>query len=159
MSSLAGWHAPSGLTWRLIPRLNKLINTYYPGTKLGITEWNFGGENDISGAIATADTLGILGREGVYTANYWTVPKQDSPAGWAFRVYRNYDGKGSTFGTQSVETTSSDTNTVSAYGALNTEGSKLTMMLINKDRSRHRGSGVAASGLCSWQNGHRLQLQ
>ena len=103
----------------LTRRLHRLIEQYYPGTKLGITEWNFGGEGDISGGIATADALGIFGREDVYLASYWGVPKKGSPAGLAFRMFRNYDGNGSTFGSESVDTTFDNAQTLSAYGALN----------------------------------------
>lgn len=120
----------------LLPRLRNLINQEYPGTRIGISEWNFGGENDISGAIATADTLGIYGREGAYLASYWGLPKIGSPTGWAFRIYRNYDGKGSAFGAQAIDTISSDTQNFSAYGSLNAQGNKLTLVLINKDMSR-----------------------
>ena len=39
--------------------------------KIAITEYNYGGNNHISGAIAQADVLGIFGREGVFAANFW----------------------------------------------------------------------------------------
>ena len=120
----------------LVRRLFRLIEQHYPGTKLGITEWNYGGENDISGAIATADALGIYGREGVYLASYWQFPARNSASGWAFRLYRNYDGQGSTFGSESVETESSDYTWLSAYGAMNPDGTRLTLMLINKQRTK-----------------------
>jgi hypothetical protein len=120
----------------LIRRLNKLIEQEYPGTKLGISEWNFGGEDDISGAIANADAFGIFGREGLYMATYWGLPEMGSPTGWAYRMYRNYDGNGATFGSESIDTTTSDKENLSAYGALNEDGSKLTVMLINKDMQR-----------------------
>ncbi len=37
----------------------------YPGTKLAITEYNWGGQEHINGAVAQADILGIFGREGL----------------------------------------------------------------------------------------------
>lgn len=117
----------------LTRRLQRLIEQNYPGTRLGISEWNFGGEDDISGAIATADTLGIFGREQVYSAAYWGLPDATSPVGRAFRLYRNYDGKGSAFGSEAVGVSSNNTTDVSAYAALADEG-KLTVMLINKRR-------------------------
>jgi len=129
----------------LLPRLQNLIAVSYPGTKLGITEWSFGGEDDISGAIATADTFGIFGRENVYLASYWGDAKQGSPTGWAFRLYRNYDGTGSAFGSRSVDTIDSNMNTTSAYSALDAQG-KLTIMLINKDRDRSAEMTVAPGG-------------
>lgn len=120
----------------LLPRLRNMVGRFYPGTKFGLTEWNFGGEDDISGAIATADTLGILGREQAYVAAYWGLPKQGSPTGWAFRLYSNYDGKGSSFGSESVLLESESNNMFSGYGALAADGSRLNLVLINKDRAR-----------------------
>lgn len=119
----------------LIRRMQLLIDANYPGTKFCLTEWNFGGEDDISGAIATADTLGILGREGAYCAAYWGLPKEDTAAGWAFRLFHNYDGKGAAFGTKSVAV-EGDSPNFSSYASLDDSGSTLTMVLINKERSR-----------------------
>ncbi len=120
----------------LIRRLQRLIEQNYPGTKIGISEWNFGGEDDISGAIAIADTLGIFGRENVYSAACWCLPQENTPAGWAFRLYRNYDGNGSTFGTESVAVDSTNTTEFSAYAATTEDNGKLTVMLINKNRDK-----------------------
>jgi hypothetical protein len=58
---------------QLLPRLRKDIETNYPGTKVAITEYNYGGGDDISGAIAEADVLGIFGRQGVFCANWWDL--------------------------------------------------------------------------------------
>ncbi|MDR1674713.1 MAG: glycoside hydrolase family 44 protein, partial [Oscillospiraceae bacterium] len=57
----------------VLPRIQSDIEKYYPGTKLGITEYNFGGGNNISGAIAQADALGVFGQQGVYLANLWAL--------------------------------------------------------------------------------------
>ena len=53
---------------RLIPRMKEKIAAHYPGTGLAVTEYNYGGGGHISGALAQADVLGILGREGVFAA-------------------------------------------------------------------------------------------
>ncbi len=58
----------------LIPRMKKWVATYYPGTRIGITEYSWGAEASINGATAQADILGILGREGVDLATRWTAP-------------------------------------------------------------------------------------
>jgi hypothetical protein len=118
----------------LTRRLQRLIEQYYPGTRLGISEWNFGGEDDISGAIAVADTLGIFGRERVYSAAYWGLPEASSPAGMAFRLYRNYDGRGSAFGDEGLEASSTNTTDFSSYAGLASGGEKLTVILANKRR-------------------------
>ena len=66
--------------------------TNYPGTKLAITEYNYGGGNHISGGIAEADVLGIFGREDVFAANEWPLAADESFIGGAFSMFRNYDG-------------------------------------------------------------------
>ena len=57
-------HAPI----RLLPRLKDKISASYPGTRLAITEYNYGAGNHISGAIAQADALGIFGRQELFAA-------------------------------------------------------------------------------------------
>ena len=141
----------------LIRRLNGLIGQFYPGTKLCLTEWNFGGEDDISGAVATADALGIFGREKLYCAAYWGVPKEGSATGWAFRLYRNYDGEGASFGSEAVETNIGDTRTYSAYGALSKDGDKLTLVLINKDRAKSADLPIKLSGFTPKPSGRMFQ--
>ena len=59
---------------QLIRRVKNWVNTFYPGTQVGITEYNWGGENHINGATAQADILGIFGREGLDMAARWTTP-------------------------------------------------------------------------------------
>ena len=49
----------------LIPRMKNWVALYYPGTRTGITEYNWGGEGNINGATTQADILGIFGREGL----------------------------------------------------------------------------------------------
>jgi len=119
----------------LIPRMKAWINQYYPGTKLGISEWNWGGESNMSGALAIADVLGLYGREGIYLASYWTYPNQGSPAATAFDMYRNYDGHDSAFGNESVQTVSSAPNDLMAFGSLRTKDHRLLVMLVNQEPS------------------------
>ena len=106
---------------RLIPWLLELIAARYPGTKLAMTEYNFGAGDHISGGLAQADVLGIFGREGVYLGNYWG----DGPGNGdlptyiesAFRLYRNYDGKRGKFGDTAVAATPADIAKASVYAA------------------------------------------
>ena len=69
----------------------------HPGLGISIGEWNFGAESHMSGGLATAEALGRFGTEGVTSAYYWTSPKEGSPAFWAFRAFRNFDGTGGHF--------------------------------------------------------------
>ena len=58
--------------------MQKKIAANDPAMKLSFTEWNYGGGSDISGAIATADTLGIFGSYGVYMGVLFPVWHDES---------------------------------------------------------------------------------
>ncbi len=116
----------------LIPRMKQWVKTCYPGTKIGITEYSWGAEKHISGAIAQADVLGILGREGVDIATRWTCPVTDSPTFKAIQLYRNYDGKGGAFGDISVSSETPNPDTLASFAAQNKQTGTVTIQLINK---------------------------
>lgn len=82
---------------RLLPRMKEWVARNYPGRGISIGEWNFGGEKDITGALATAEALGRFAQFGVTSAFYWTAPPPASPSSLAFLAYRNFDGKGGRF--------------------------------------------------------------
>jgi Glycoside hydrolase family 44 len=117
----------------LIPRMKNWVATYYPGTKIGVTEYNWGAEAYISGGTAEADILGIFGRQGLDLATRWTVPAGGTPTYLAMKMYRNYDGNKSTFGDTSVLTTVPNPDDVSAFGAVRSSDGALTLMVVNKD--------------------------
>jgi uncharacterized repeat protein (TIGR02543 family) len=132
--------------WRavkLIPRMRGWVDANYPGTKLAITEYNWGGLEDINGALAQADVLGIFGREGLDLATLWNYPLPNGdplgydhfetlPGAYAFRMYRNYDGLGSKFGDVSVQASSGDQSQLAIYAAQRAQDTALTLMIINK---------------------------
>jgi hypothetical protein len=115
----------------MIPRMMDKIATNYPGTKLSISEWNFGGGGDITGAIATADTLGIFGQQGVFAAAMWNLRSDETFNYAGFAIYRNFDGAGGKFGDTALKSTNPALGTVSVYGAKDSAG-VLTVILINK---------------------------
>jgi len=119
---------------QVIRRLKSWINQEYPGTKLGITEWNWGADNHINGALTIADILGIFGREDVYLANYWTTPEDRSPGYWAWRMFRNVDGNFTGFGDTSVQAAAptSDVDRVAVYASRDSATGQLKIMVVNK---------------------------
>jgi hypothetical protein len=121
-----------GVAVRMIPRMKAWVDEYYPGTKLAITEYNWGALDHINGALAQADVLGIFGREGLDLATLWGPPAGTQPGAFAFRMYRNYDGGGKGFGDISVQATSADPGTLSVYAAERTSDHALTIIVINK---------------------------
>ena len=117
----------------LVPRMKNWVATYYPGTKIGITEYNWGAEGYINGATAQADILGIFGREGLDLATRWTTPAASTPTYKAIKMYRNYDGSKSTFGNTSIlDTVSVNVDSVSSFAALRSSDGAMTVMVINK---------------------------
>ena len=119
------------LPW--IPNLMASINARYPGTKLSFTEYNYGGESDISGGIAQADVLGIYGKFGVYLGCVWILHSAPPPVytSAAFNLYLDYDGRGGKFGATSVAETDSDTVNTSAYASVDPAGA-LHVVVLNK---------------------------
>jgi mannan endo-1,4-beta-mannosidase len=129
----ASWicHWTADCPLRLVPRVQAMINAQYPGTKLAITEYDFGARDHVSGGIAQADALGIFGREGVYWASRWGDGGGFVDA--AFRLFIDYDGKGSRFGDTQLSTTTSDAAKLPAYAAMDAgDPSKLHVVLINR---------------------------
>ncbi|HEY1903485.1 MAG TPA: glycoside hydrolase family 44 protein [Terracidiphilus sp.] len=136
---------------QLIPRFRSWIEQYYPGTKLSFSEYSLtNGGTTIYDALTEADALGIFGREGVGLANLWTIPAPTDPVAFSYRLFRNYDGKGSQYGNLWVASTSEDQTQLSVYGALRTEDRTLTLVIINKTGNPITGSvtlnGVESAG-------------
>jgi hypothetical protein len=117
----------------LIPRMKNWVAMNYPGTKIGITEYNWGADADMNGATAQADLLGIFGREGLDLATRWVVPDAGTPTYNAFKMYRNYDGQKSTFGDLGGTATVPNPDSLVAFTAVRTRDNALTVMAINKD--------------------------
>jgi hypothetical protein len=116
----------------LIPTFHKWVNENYPGTKIGLTEYNWGGQKSVNGALAQADLFGIFGREALDLATLWSPPDRTWPAANAFRIYRNYDGAGGTYGETWVRSTSSDQGKLAMYASLRAKDGALTIMVVNK---------------------------
>lgn len=124
---------------QLIPMLKTWVANDYPGTKTAIDEYNFGGLESINGAVTQADILGIFGREGLDLGSFWPTENynQQIPGNFAFAIYRNYDGKDSTFGDVYLSATSSASGAdgegqLSVYGAQRSSDNAITVMVINK---------------------------
>jgi hypothetical protein len=119
----------------LIPRMHEWVDKNYPGTKLAISEYNWGALEDINGALAQADILGIFGRERLDLATLWAGPNSKDPGAFSFRIYRNYDGSGGMFGETSVHAASNDQDKVAIYAAQREKDKALTIVVINKSKT------------------------
>ncbi|HEY0460919.1 MAG TPA: glycoside hydrolase family 44 protein [Pyrinomonadaceae bacterium] len=117
---------------KLVPRMKDWVAQYYPNTKIGLTEYNWGAENHINGATTQADIYGILGREGMDLATRWTTPDAATPVFKAMKMYRNYDGQNRGFGDTSVAASVPSPDEVSAFASVRSSDGALTVMVINK---------------------------
>jgi hypothetical protein len=134
----------------LIPRMQALIDEHDPGLRLMISEWNWGADKYMNGALAIADVLGIFGRENLYAAAYWRFPPAGSPGFYAFKMYTNYDDQGSRFGGadggRSIPAASDHSDWVTSYAATSTSGSQVYLMLVNKDPDQAAHAKVVLNG-------------
>jgi hypothetical protein len=112
----------------LIPRVRTWISENYPGRGISIGEWSFGAEAHMSGGLAVAEVLGRFGQQGITSAFYWLCPPAGTPA-FAFRAFRNYDGKGGAFADLSVPTTEAEG--VSVFASRDDSTSRLVVVLLN----------------------------
>ncbi len=134
---------------KLIPRMKEWVATYYPGTKIGITEYNWGAEDHINGATAQADVYGIFGREGLDYGTRWTTPASTTPTFKAMKLYRNYDGNKSTFGDTSVFASGPNPDNISTFAAQRSPDGALTIMAINKQLSSNSPVNVTLTNFLS----------
>ncbi|MEO7330190.1 MAG: glycoside hydrolase family 44 protein [Minicystis sp.] len=117
---------------KLIPRLESWIAERHPGLRISIGEYNFGAEGHMSGGLAVAEALGRFGVQGVSSAFYWDYPPRNTPAFWAFRAYRNFDGAGARFLDDSLPAASSD-GRVSLFASWSQADNHLVAILLALD--------------------------
>jgi hypothetical protein len=121
---------------RLLSRVKRDIDDFKPGTEIAITEYNYGGGNHISGAVAQADVLGILGREGVFAASWWELDSGSSFVNAAFNMYLNFDGDGGQFGDTSVQANTSSIANSAVYASVDAnDPTKMILIAINRTGS------------------------
>ena len=126
---------------QLIERMRQSTALHYPGTKLAISEYYFGGGALISGGVAQADALGIFGRERLFAAAAWPSdhsPQREGDNGriyaylfGGFDMYLNYDGNGSRFGDVGLTATTTDAARSSVYASVDS-ANRTIIVAINK---------------------------
>ena len=121
---------------QLLRRLQGKVDAQYPGTKLSITEYNYGGNQHISGGIAQADVLGIFGREGLFAANFWALSDNNDYTWGGFEMFRNFDAAGGAFGDTSIQASSSDAAQTSVYASVDAATpNRVVVVAINRTSS------------------------
>jgi len=141
----------------LLPRLRKWIAMYYPGTGIGLTEWNWGADNTLNGGIAVAEVLGILGRERIDLACYWTAPTMGSPGFRAWQMYRNADGNGHGFGDVSVPVEGGDLDGAVCFASIDGRTGYPILMILNKSPRSGSMASLSIMGKPGLNSAERFQ--
>lgn len=134
----------------ILPRTQQSIDQYNPGTKIAITEYNYGGEDNVYGGIAQADVLGIFGKYGVHFATFWKMVNhlEDAPyISAAVKLFTNYDGNNSGFGDTKVKAETSNIENSSIYASVNKDNEdELHLIVINKNNDYDMNAMLNISG-------------
>ena len=121
---------------RLLPDFQERIAAHYPGTKIAITEYEFGARDKISGALAQADALGVFGRYGLFAACHWGVNAGEHAALAAFKAFTDFDRRGARFGDLGLAVTGEDPAADSVYASLDSKNKgRMTLVIINKGKA------------------------
>ena len=114
----------------ILPSLKRLVERWFPGTAIAVTELNYGGPGRLASGLALADALGRMGRNGVAFAAHW-----GSLGGWlgeAYRLYRAEDDAKRAFGDRALAMESDGGADISAFAAGASGAPDLSLVIINK---------------------------
>lgn len=130
----------------ILPYLKSQVNTYYPGTAMGITEYDYGAEEHISGGLAQVDALGAFGKTGIGYASKWgtigTFPRL------AYQLFRDDNGVDERFGATGIYAESNNHFNSSIYCSLtDTINQQLHIIVTNKnyDSTLHAVFNITSS--------------
>lgn len=123
-------HTGDGQATKLLPRVRAWIEKHNPGMEICVGEYNFGGADNITGALAQADVFGVLAREKADLAFIWNTPEGTQEHAW--KLFRNHDGKGGRFGDCLIPSESNHPD-VSIYTAKRSRDGATTIVLLNKN--------------------------
>ncbi|MEK7764719.1 MAG: glycoside hydrolase family 44 protein, partial [bacterium] len=126
----------------LLRRVQGWIKDHLPELKLAVTEWNFGGNNSFNGTLVHALIFQTLMQEGAYAAAEWGPPGPEQPSFHAYRLFRNYDGKGGSFSGVYVPA-ESGSPLLTVFGALDESGRMLRLAVVNTDPANALTARVA----------------
>ncbi len=130
----------------LIPRMQRIIEKHYPGTRFAILEYNYGAVHHYSGGLALADVLGIFGKYGVAGCS-WRVGEDHSYEEAAFQLYLDYDGRGSRFEKHAIGVPSVVPQHESIYAACSEDKKSVTVVLINKQAGNSLAKQIRLEGV------------
>ncbi|GLK77543.1 beta-mannanase [Methylopila jiangsuensis] len=117
------------VTLPLLPSLHRIAARWFPGTKVAVTEFNYGGGRLTASGLALADALGRFGASDVFLACHWGA--LGGSLGEAYRLYRAGDAAGAGgFGDRSYEVQGT-TPRLAAYAAGSGDAGPARLVAVN----------------------------
>ena len=111
---------------------------------IAIGEYDYSGPEggeEISAAVAQAESLAAFARTEVAYAMYWADPRKNGPVYFAFKMYRNPDGKRTPVGDRFILAEVSDYDSVSVYAFKDTQKKVASFVILNK--RANKGARIA----------------
>jgi hypothetical protein len=127
-----------------VPLMRRWMKEVGFDVPIAIGEYDYSGPaggEEISAAVAQAESFAAFARTQVNYAMYWADPRKHGPVYFAFKMYRNPDGKRSAVGDRFVVGEVSNFDDVSVYGFKSQDGKQASLILLNKRASK--GAKVA----------------
>lgn len=112
----------------ILPSLRRLVENWFPGTGIAVTEFNYGGAGRLAAGLALADALGRFAEQDIAFATHW-----GSLDGWlneAYRLFRLPDAAGGRFEGRFIRIEGESGPDIAGYGAVTPDA--LQLVLINK---------------------------
>jgi hypothetical protein len=118
-----------------VPLMRRWMKEAGWNVPLAIGEYDYSGPEgglEISAAVAQAESFAAFARSEVTYAIYWSDPRKHGPVYFAFKMYRNPDGKRTAVGDQFVVGEVSDYDSVSVYAFKDAKRKVASFILLNK---------------------------
>jgi hypothetical protein len=127
-----------------VPLMRRWMKEVGWDAPIAIGEYDYSGPEggeEISAAVAQAESFAAFARTQVTYAMYWADPRKHGPVYFAFKMYRNPDGKRTAVGDRFIVAEVSDDDSVGVYAFKDPARKVASFVILNK-RAR-KGARVA----------------
>ena len=118
-----------------IPLMRRWMKEVGWDVPLAIGEYDYSGPEggvEISGAVAQAETLAAFARAQLAYGMYWADPRKNGPTYFAFKMFRNPDGKRTAVGDHFILGDVNDSDSVGVYVFKDASRKVASFMILNK---------------------------
>jgi hypothetical protein len=122
-----------------VPLMRRWMKEVGWNAPIAIGEYDHAGPEggvEISAAVAQAESFAAFARSQVSYAMYWADPRKHGPVYFAFKMFRNPDGKRTAVGDQLIVPEVSDFDSASVYVFKDTQKGVASFIVLNKRASK-----------------------